>query len=34
MGKRNARIYNLISLIFVTLSVIWIIVVIVMLVSG
>jgi hypothetical protein len=34
MGKGNARLYNMISLAFVTLSVIWVIVVIVMMVSG
>lgn len=34
MGSGNARIYNIISLIFVSLSVIWAIIVIVMLVSG
>lgn len=34
MGSGNARIYNLLSLVFLALSVIWIIIVIVLLVSG
>ncbi len=34
MSKRTARIYNLMSLIFVTLSVVWVIVVVILLASG
>jgi hypothetical protein len=34
MSRGNARIYNTISLVFVTLSVIWVIIVIVLLVTG
>lgn len=34
MSRRTARIYNLISIIFMTLSVIWIIFVVVLIASG